>query len=623
MVKEEKTIDGFPVRDVKDSRLVSKSKAKKLNQNKKLKAKNVLVVSGNDPLVSGGHKKSTQTNRQQKKAIKKTAARMTDIRPAKHTKATKSPKRIVVSETHEEEVRSEEKELERAQAHEDFLAPVETFGFSEEAKETDEGLVEEVETEEVVEIKKSKKALKEAKKQAEKERKELKKQAKKKSKAGKVVKIILLVLLVLFFGAGAYLYFWGNSLIKKMTGGEGDVWSAIGAITKETYEPLKTDGNGRTNILVYGTSGYNMSGETSGGAKHDGSQLTDSIMVVSIDQETGDMAMVSLPRDLKAGYTCTATGKVNEVYWCAMLNSTDEADGARALQAKIAEILGIDTQYYVHMNWGALVSIVDTLGGVTVTLDEDINDRNWTGAVYRAGETVTLNGEQALGLARARHGTAYGDFTRGNSQQKILIGIKNKVVEKGLGLTEALSILSALGDNLRTNLNMEEIKTGMNLLEKFDIENIRQIALVGEDSSYMTTANIDGISYVVPRAGVNNYGVIQEYVRRMLSSNPTEREGAEILVLNGTGESGVAAEEKARLEKRGYSVKEIANAPEGEYSYDEDIEVYDTSEGAKPETKVALEKFYGVEMKSEAELPNGISGVGYDFIIIVGDSSLE
>ena len=104
----------------------------------------------------------------------------------------------------------------------------------------------------------------------------------------------------------------------------------------------------------------------------------------------------------------------------------------------------------------------------------------------------------------------------------------------------------------------------------------------------------------------------------MMNSNPAVREGAELLVLNGTGEQGVAADEKTYLEKRGYNIKDIDNAPEGEYSYDVDIEIYDTSEGTAPETRRALEKLYGVEMKEMSELPNGISGIGYDFIIIVG-----
>ena len=55
-----------------------------------------------------------------------------------------------------------------------------------------------------------------------------------------------------------------------------------------------------------------MEGEEGNGV-HDGAQLTDSIMAISLDQNTGDIAMLSLPRDLKASPTCTASGKFTEV----------------------------------------------------------------------------------------------------------------------------------------------------------------------------------------------------------------------------------------------------------------------------------------------------------------------
>ena len=425
----------------------------------------------------------------------------------------------------------------------------------------------------------------------------------------------------MIIGGGVYLYFWGDGIIRKITGGNGGVWSAISAFTSETYDPLKTDENGRTNILVFGTSGFDSEGTGFGGYEHDGSNLTDSIMVVSLDQETGDVAIVSLPRDLYAGYTCTATSKINEVYWCNNQNGDNEEAGASALQEKIKEILGIDTQYWVHMNWGALVNVVDTLGGITIVLDEDIDDQWYTGAVYSAGVPYTINGYDALGLSRARHGTEYGDFSRAASQQKILIGIKNKVVEKGLGLSDALNIISAVGDNLRMNLSMSEIKTGMHLLETFDLDNIRQIPIWDDNTKYMSFGNKDGISYVIPSAGFGVYGPLQSYVGQQLKSNPAEREGAIIIVYNGSGEDGVAAQEREMLEEKGYKVKEIANAPEGDYKYTEEIELYDASEGLKPDTKKALEKFYGVEAKDMSLLPNGISPIGYDFIIIVGGAT--
>lgn len=632
MTKEGKTIDGFSVRRAGDSKLVSRSKTNRISSNKT--TKKVRVISQNDPLVK-------------RKKTKVLEATSMDMKPMKRRKASKTntaemftakPKafNITIKSTQADEDYLEEftddtrieqtdedtfsEVVTDTKASEDFLAPVESFDMAANNDSTNDGEISDVDDEEVKDMKKQKKELKESEKRTKREQKHLAKleKKKKKSKVRKILKWVLIVLLLLIVGAGVYLYFWGDDIIKKITSGNGDVWSAISAFTKETYDPLKTDENGRTNILVFGTSGFDSEGTGFGGYEHDGSNLTDSIMVVSLDQETGDVAIVSLPRDLYAGYTCTATSKINEVYWCNNQYGDNETAGAQALQAKIKEILGIDTQYWLHMNWGALVNIVDTLDGITITLDEDINDQWYTGAVYSAGVPYTINGYDALGLSRARHGTEYGDFSRAASQQKILIGIKNKVVEKGLGLSDALNIISAVGDNLRMDFNMSEIKTGMHLLETFDLGNIRQIPIWDDNTHYMTFGQKDGISYVIPTAGFGIYGPLQDYVSQQLKSNPAEREGAVIIVYNGSGEDGVAGQERELLEEKGYKVKEIANAPEGEHKFIEDIELYDTSEGLKPDTKKALEKFYGVEAKDMSLLPNGISPVGYDFIIVVG-----
>ena len=233
------------------------------------------------------------------------------------------------------------------------------------------------------------------------------------SKARKIIIWTIIIIILLVAGGLTWAILWGNDIIAKITGGQGNVFDLV--FPTETYEPLKADANGRTNILAFGTSGYNMEGDEGEGT-HDGAQLTDSIMVISLDQETGDTAMLSLPRDLKASPTCTATGKINEVYWCNNMDGTNEQAGAEALMAEVGDILGIDFQYYAHINWGSLVQIVDTLGGINITLDEDITDYYYTGAVFEAGTEYTINGEQALGLARARHGTASGDFSRGASQ---------------------------------------------------------------------------------------------------------------------------------------------------------------------------------------------------------------
>ncbi len=541
--------------------------------------------------IDGLQTKSTRKTTTKKpvtvaKPVLKTATKA----PAKTAKPAK--KRVVeVKVPDEKAVKKSFLDADREEVTESFLAPTTSFEFDQIEKTEDE----------------PKKTIKKAMKEPE-------VKTKKPHKKRRIIVTVILAVIFVLLAAATALLIWGNDIIMKITGGKDNIFGAIGTLMSDTYEPLKDNGKGRTNILAFGTSGYNMEGDEGRGV-HDGAQLTDSIMVISIDQTTGDIAMLSLPRDLKASPTCTATGKINEVYWCNNMRGDNEEGGAQALMNEVGGILGVEFQYYVHVNWQSLIQIVDILDGIKITLDEDIHDYNWTHAVYDAGVEYTINGEQALGLARARHGTTLGDFSRGNSQQKILIGIKNKIYEKNLSLTDMMSLAGTLGDNLRTNLTTSEIKTAAHLTFEFDLDSMRQISLLdwSKNIRYMTTANINGISYVVPSAGVGNYTSIQQYVAQQFTSDPVVREKAAILVLNGTDTVGLASTEKEKLEQDEFFVKGIDNAPEG--SYPEEVKVIKITDEA-PGTLKELEKRYGVTAVSE--LPAGIDGSGYGFVIILG-----
>ena len=512
-------------------------------------------------------------------------------------------------------IKKEEKPL-------DFLKPVAAYDFNEEEGLTEsEDTVEEMKKlgldEKEIEEKEEEKEEpemtdKEAKKKAKKEAKKAKKDAKKKpSKKRKVITITALVIVFIMIGVVIWAIFWGNDIIAKITGGRGNIFDFL----VESYDPLKTDKNGRTNILAIGTGGYNMDGDEGNGV-HDGAQLTDSIMLISFDQKTGDVAMISLPRDLKGPATCTSTGKINEVYWCngGGGNATVEQEekAATAVMDAVGNILDVDIQYYAHLNWGSLASIVDLLGGITVTLDEDINDYNYTEAVFKAGVPYDIDGAQAVGLARARHGTAGGDFSRGNSQQKIIVGIKNKLLEKSLSITDMLGLVSTLGDNLRTNFSVSEIKTLGHDLSTLDFDVMRHISLYPD---YMGSGMLNGISYVLPKAGAGNYSAIQKYIALQLSSDPRDYEEPTIAIYNASDTDGLAGEEKRKLEEKGYTITLIDNAPEGEYEKGTSVYVVNPE---KAGTKRMLEEEYNYEPKGKDELPTSIEPK-YDFVIILNN----
>lgn len=542
--------------------------------------------------------------------VKKTATTKPKTAPVKPKPVKKLAVKEVSEPVKEEKIKTVEVE-EPKQTVEDFLKPVQAFDIDSES-----GELKESEDVTIPDKKAEKKANKQAKKEAKKQKKAEKKANHKHPKLIKGIKITLLIIVLALCGLIIWGVYWGNDIIAKITGGQGNILDLIRYV-EPTYVDLKTDANGRTNILAIGTSGYNMDGDE-GRGHHAGSQLTDSIMMISLNQKTGDIAMLSLPRDLKS-HTCTRTSKINEVYWCnggsGQASIEQEKAANQAVMAEVGRILGVDFQYFVHVNWASLIDIVEILGGITVTLDEDINDRYWTGAMYQAGVPYTLNGEQALGLARARHGTAGGDFSRGASQQKILIAIKNKVFEKDLSITDFLSLAGTLGDNLRSNFSLDEIKSLGHLTFDFNFDSMRQLNLWPD---YMTTGSIDGISYVLPRGGAEYYTAIQEFVAKNLSNDPRTYENYTIGIYNATGEAGKAAAEKTRLEEAGYTVKVIDNTT---VTVDKDYTLFYTNAVA-PGTKSMLEKFYDIDITDNKYFPEGLPKT-CTFVIVLGPTPVE
>ncbi len=457
--------------------------------------------------------------------------------------------------------------------------------------------------------------------------------------------VIILVIVGLLVAGGAWVYFYLNDFVSQITNG-GNI---INVILADPDTPLEKDENGRTNILIFGTEGYSMDDPN-----WDGGYLTDSMMMVSINQDTGDMKAVSLPRDLKSK-TCTSTSKINEVFWCKYMKvtskSTDEEkrqyeeEGAAALEAVFEEVFGVEIQYHVHANWQAVIQVVDALGGIDVVFL--YGDQTWDGdetVIYTTDKrgladgkrgnyhlqygnsvAVHLTGEQALAVARARnayggYGAGNGNFSREYFQQRIIEAIMKKAKNSSLDLSKVLAIKSAVGDNLRTNFKDTEIKTLVKLGTNLDFSGLQTISLYDtsdKSQALLTTAMINGISYVVPTAGVSNYSAIQTYMKKKLSSEGFVTEEAKVVVLNGTSAYGIAASEKTYLEDKGYTISSTGNAPSGLSGFD-GVKVYQVS-ASKSKTAEALAKQYDAEL--ETELPDELASYAgsCDFVVIIGN----
>lgn len=472
------------------------------------------------------------------------------------------------------------------------------------------------------------------------------KKSKKKQKKHKVLKRVIIVLLILIIGAVVFVYAYFNDFVAKITDGG----TLLGFLFSDPDTPLAKDEYGRTNILIFGTEGYSMDDPN-----YAGGFLTDSMMLLSINQETGDAKAVSLPRDLKAARTCTSTSKFNEIYYCeyskADKNSEDskkeyEKKASLKLSEAFEEVLGVTVQYRIHANWAAVIRIVDAIGGIDVvftygdqvwegdetviqtTSPKGLGDRNHRGKYnfeYPNGQALHFDGTQALAVARTRnayggYGAANGNFSREYFQQRIIEAIVTKARKKDLfsDLGAVLEIKGAIGDNIRTDFKDTEIKTLIKLGGTINFTALETISLFTTDDKpapLMKTANINGISYVVPTAGVNSYGAIHAYIKRKFTEAPHTSENAQVAVLNGTAAYGVANKEKTELENDGYIVSTIGNAPDDQSGFD-GVRIYQKN-SKLTKTAEALKELYKVDLSTE--IPESLANYEADFIVIIGN----
>lgn len=210
--------------------------------------------------------------------------------------------------------------------------------------------------------------------------------------------------------------------------------------------------DGVTNILLLGTDnrGYSLKGSRS-----------DAMIILSINENTRQLVMTSVMRDTLVSIPGrTDPNKINAAH----------AFGGGPLAVRTVESnFGVDIDRYISINFYAFMDIVDTLGGLTLSITEnerivmnsyieEINGRLGlhadSGKLYKTGSDLKLTGKQVLGYVRNRY-TGAGDFARTERQRIVL----EKIIEKcrHAGLSTLLDVIEAAAGHMTTNYSEGEI----------------------------------------------------------------------------------------------------------------------------------------------------------------------
>jgi LCP family protein required for cell wall assembly len=425
--------------------------------------------------------------------------------------------------------------------------------------------------------------------------------------AGSAPAVILIAVLLLTIGGTTYLasrvigflnhVTGGNVSIATLTQAAGITEPPLGSIAYR----LKHKAPVPINILVLGY----------GGKENDAPWLTDTIMAVRLDPASGRIAMISIPRDLYVSIPAWPSSssivdheKINAAFEYgtdesqAVQNSYKKPDyrgrdgGGHLAEDTVSNVTGIHFDRYAAVDFKAFRDVVDTLGGVDVCLDTPLNDYNYPnysngyirGGIHFKAGCQHVTGEQALQISRSRDAVEAAqatDFARAHRQQLVIAAIKKQALTAD-GLSKALPLMSALQDNFRTDLTVDDISAIYNWSKGIDDTAILHYALT--NTNLLTTGGCGpGSAGYILCPNDPSYQMIHDWVAETFPAPTVFAGHAPVQVAWGGSPSSVADGVTDLLKPYGFQV----GAPIRPRAAATTV-IYDFSGGQYPETSLFL-----------------------------------
>lgn len=425
--------------------------------------------------------------------------------------------------------------------------------------------------------------------------------------------------MVLTLLIGGYIAFKGYLRARQVFqgGGEALAWNC-----EPDPAVLKGEGDGRVNILLLGKGGPEQT---------DGPDLTDTIILASVDPCNKDAGLLSIPRDLAVKMESGESAKINAVYALTKMSaesrgsSEKEADkqGIKAIEKVVENVTGVPIHYYTMVDFTAFEKAVDAVGGVEVNVKKPVYEQ-----MLLKGKPYTLNvdtgpqkfdGLKALAYSRSRYTSQRGDFDRSERQREIIIALREKVFSLGTfsNPVKVSQLMDSFGSRVSTNLSIpDDVSKLYTLGQEIDASKITSLSLVDKPNVLVAGGSDFTLGSIqVPTAGIFNYEAIQTFVRTKLKDGFIRKENPNVVVLNGTAVGGLATQKADVLKGFGYNVSKVDDAPDKNTT---NTILIDLTKDKKY-TKRYMELRY--KTTAVSQLPAGITvPEGVNFVIILGQN---
>jgi len=412
-------------------------------------------------------------------------------------------------------------------------------------------------------------------------------------------------------------------------------------LAESADKQLKGEDRDQINVLLLGMGGIN----------HEGAYLTDTIMLATLEPSTKKVALVSIPRDMTIPMEELGWRKINNVNAYAEVDQP--GSGGLAVSQALADTLNIPIDYYARVDFQGFVNIVDEIGKIEVEVENTLDDPKYPISgreeaepyedrfehLYIPAGQQKMDGELALKYARSRNaiGIEGSDFARAKRQQKIILAVKEKILNKYIIFKPRLisKIINEFQDHVATNLKVWEVIKLWNMFKDVNKDNITTKVLDNSHNGLLKDIITEEGAYVLyPRSG--DYAEIQYLVNNIFSDAPQEAkanvivEKASVEIRNGTWINGLASQKAMDLEKFGFNVIRIGNS--SRQNFQKSV-IYDLTFGEKIKSLTILKEKTNANVSFE--LPQWLQDditkdLAYetnpeqpDFILILGQDADE
>jgi len=310
---------------------------------------------------------------------------------------------------------------------------------------------------------------------------------------------------------------------------------------------------------------------------HEWTELTDTIILTSINVKKKTVSMLSIPRDLYVEYPTWWAWRINELY-TKWLKSLSEKKSMTYLEEKVEQITWEKTDYFVTIDFAWFVKFVDLLDWIEVDVPNDLvdteyPDNNWGYETFSIKKwKQTLNWITALKYARSRHST--NDFDRSMRQQLVIKAIKTKLLNLNYigNASKLTSLYYAISSNIKTDLWIKDIISFTSLIKEIPNTNIFSFNLNNSCDGWVDTCWVWGFLYLPNRdlfwwasvvlpdeataSNISKYDNIQKFANLIFNMSEIFQEKYEINIVNTTKISWLANKIAIMFKKYWFNIPE-------------------------------------------------------------------